>query len=104
MKSTNNLAFDVPTILANGKNFEGHKFYELELIPFKEVCFFASDSFEFYVTLGMSGSGIDMDRLSMLKKVESELAFEFINPVKRALFVKFWKLKRYIKRVVKYSP
>ena len=31
--STNNLAFDVPTILANGKNFEGHKFYELEFIP-----------------------------------------------------------------------
>jgi SAM-dependent methyltransferase len=102
-KSTEYIDFHAWCFTPNSFRLLIQDLYALGLIPFKEVCFFASDGFEFYVTLGRSGSGVDMDRLSMLKKVEAELAFDFINPVKRALFGKLWKLKRFIKRIVKYN-
>ena len=49
-----------------------HDLYNLGLIPFQEIDFFNTDNFEFYITLGRKGKGINKSRLEMLQIVESE--------------------------------
>jgi 2-polyprenyl-3-methyl-5-hydroxy-6-metoxy-1,4-benzoquinol methylase len=50
-----------------------HDLFSLGLIAFQEVDFFPTDGFEFYVTLGRKGKGIDQPRIEMLKMIESEI-------------------------------
>jgi len=48
--------------------------YFLGLIPFKEVSFLPTKGCEFFITLGRKGRGIGLDRLDILKIIESELS------------------------------
>ena len=62
-----------------------HDLFCLGFIPLKEVEFFPTESFEFYVTLGRNGEGINKSRLEMLNIIESEIkdkAFESKQPSK----------------------
>jgi len=49
-----------------------HDLHALGLIELKEVSFFATEGYEFYVTLGRQGAGTKMSRLQMLQAVQSE--------------------------------
>lgn len=49
-----------------------HNLFSLGLIPFKEVDFFQTEGFEFYMTLGRSGQGVNLSRLEMLEIIEAE--------------------------------
>ena len=51
-----------------------HDLFCLGLIPFQEVDFFPTAGFEFYVTLGRTGQGINKSRLEMLEIIESEIS------------------------------
>lgn len=54
--------------------------FYLGLIPFQEVDFFETEGFEFYITLGRSGKGINRSRLEMLEIIESEIKGEVSIP------------------------
>jgi predicted SAM-dependent methyltransferase len=50
--------------------------YDLGLIAFKEVSFYPTDGYEFYVTLSRQGAGMDKTRLDMLSFIEAEVKDE----------------------------
>lgn len=47
---------------------------ELELIPFKEICFYPTSGHEFFVTLGKGGTSPKETRIELLERIESELS------------------------------
>lgn len=49
-----------------------HDLFNLELIPFQEVQFFPTAGFEFFITLGRHGQGLDIPRLEMMRLIEIE--------------------------------
>ncbi len=51
-----------------------HDLHSLGLIQLREVAFFPTEGFEFYITLGRRGNGVNMSRLDMLKIIEAEAA------------------------------
>jgi hypothetical protein len=53
-----------------------HDLFCLGFIPFQEVDFSPTVGFEFFVTLGRNGKGINRSRLEMLGIVESEIRHE----------------------------
>ena len=50
-----------------------HDLFSLGLIPFQEVDFHSTDGYEFYITLGRQGKGINISRLDMLENIELEI-------------------------------
>ena len=46
----------------------------LGLIPLREISFFPTSGFEFFITLGRNGSGPAKNRLEMLKAVKAEIS------------------------------
>lgn len=50
-----------------------HDLYELGIIPFREVGFHPTEGCEFYMTLGRQGAGLDISRLALLERVETEV-------------------------------
>ena len=51
-----------------------HDLHSLGYIPFKEVAFFPTQGYEFFVTLGRTGKGNSISRLDLMKLIESELS------------------------------
>ncbi len=49
--------------------------YDLGLIQFRELEFFPTDGFEFYMTLSKKGAGINESRLDILELIEEEIRF-----------------------------
>ncbi|MEM1308524.1 MAG: methyltransferase domain-containing protein [Cyanobacteria bacterium P01_H01_bin.153] len=50
-----------------------HDLFELGLISVKEVDFYQTEGFEFYITLGRQGRGIDRSRMEMLEIIDAEI-------------------------------
>jgi SAM-dependent methyltransferase len=50
--------------------------YDLELISLRELEYFPTAGFEFFVTLSRKGRGIDVSRLEMLAAIESEISLK----------------------------
>ncbi len=49
-----------------------HDLFCLGFIPFQEVDFFPTERFEFFITLGRNGKGINISRLEVLDIIEQE--------------------------------
>lgn len=51
-----------------------HDLHALGFIAFQEVSFLPTSGYEFYLTLGRQGRGIDSSRMEMLERIEWELS------------------------------
>ncbi len=73
--------------------------FSLGLLPFQEISFSPTEGYEFFITLGRRGRGIDKSRLEMLKIIESECRkrnYPVINDMIRRLTKPFRKIKRHM--------
>lgn len=74
-----------------------HDLFGLGLIALKEIDFYQTDGFEFYMTLGRQGAGIQQSRMDLLKQVDAEIAEGMQTPSRwRQLSV-----KKSVKRVAR---
>lgn len=74
-----------------------HDLHLLGLIPFKEIGFYQTDGFEFFITLGRSGRGVSQTRLEMLKVIDSEMRDGCVERPTLKMFL--LKIKRIIQRL-----
>lgn len=88
-----------------------HDLYSLGFIQLREVAFFRTQGFEFYITLGRRGNGVNLSRMEMLQIIEAETACEFSwKSAKQALDQLYararplaFRLARWVKALVRQS-
>lgn len=82
-----------------------HDLHSMGFIPFKEVGCFYTDGFEFYITLGRKGTGIDISRMELLEQIQHELSFEFRMKCMDIVGEQFTyvkrKIKSYLRNIIK---